>query len=288
MFRRLLVLIFLANAINVSGQIKNKLVKNDLELKKLKGPVKTILGKTYGVKYTSDSTYLLQDNNLLRWDGYKFEFDEKGYEKELLSFDSRLDNLKWIFRHDSKDRLIKKIALKLSDPVDTLFITTYKYKSDTLVLSETKMNTKKIQTEHKIIEDKEIIRTASEDGYETRRLYQYDKFNRLIRYEEYKDEEFIQRLQIYTYKDSLTDNVFKQVSIGPAYSEGQDGSYWIQEYGRYGNPVKKSVKRFQKNTIRESHRKYEYDAHGNWTRMENYFNNSNKINQVHTRKISYY
>lgn len=206
MFKIILPLILLFNSFFASGQIRNHLIENDLELMELKGPVKVLIKKRFRVKHTTDSTYILKDYNTLAWEGQKYKFNKSGYKTEHLLFDLRenssLDDMKWIFHYDLKNRLKKEVFIKFSKPADTS-VTTYSYPNDTLIIKRNG----KTEVQHIINDDQEVILSLSNDGYQTRRLYQYDDFDRLIRYENYEDKDFIQHLHLYTYKDSLTNNV---------------------------------------------------------------------------------
>ena len=79
MYRKILLPIFIFNFFIASGQIKNNLIKNDLSQENLYGQVKTIETKTYRVKHTSDSTYVLEDDNILMREGAKLYFNKDGY-----------------------------------------------------------------------------------------------------------------------------------------------------------------------------------------------------------------
>ena len=215
---------------------------------KLNGVVKVLIDKKLRVNHTTDSTYILEDYNILEWEVQKFKFNESGYKTEHLLFDLRenpsLDSLKWIYQYDSKNRLNKELFIKYTQPVDTN-ITTYSYPNDTLAIERKE----KTEIQHIINKNQEVIISHSDNGYQTKRLYKYDNLERLIRYENYEDKDFIQQLHIYTYKDTLTDNVYQQVNVWPVHNNSS--SFTKSEYDKYGNPVKIYSGKFDNETVQE-------------------------------------
>lgn len=284
MYRKILLPIFIFNFFLASGQIRNNLIKNDLSQENLIGQVKTIETKTYRVKHTSDSTYVLEDDNILMREGAKLYFNKDGYRTQLSSFDlkkeSPLDSSKWIYRYDKEHRLIKKLRIHYDNPIDTS-ITTYKYINDSIVLRNSDIASSK----HKITSDKEIITSVSKNNYKTKRLYQFDDFNRLIRYEDYDDKEFVQQLHIYTYLDTTTTNVYKQINLWPKINN--DANYVAKDYDQYGNPITITTGRFDENKIMKFRMVYKYDSYGNWIERK-YFNQNDKLSKISYRVITYY
>ncbi len=138
---------------------------------------------------------------------------------------------------------------------------------------------------HKITSDKEIITSVSRNNYKTKRLYQFDDFNRLIRYEDYDDKEFVQQLHIYSYLDTTTTNVYKQINLWPKINN--DANYVTKDYDQYGNPIKITTGRFDENKILKFTMEYKYDSIGNWIERK-YFNQNDKLSKISYRTITYY
>ena len=264
------------------GQMRNHLSKNDLELQNLNGPVKVLIEKKLFVKHTSDSTFVLEDN-MMDWEGQIINFNKSGYKTEHLIFDlgenSILDSLQWLFKYDSRNRKTKKLHFAYGSSDTT--ITTYSYPNDTLVLERND----KVEIRHVFSEDQEIIYSVNADGYTTKRLYQYDKAGRMLRYEDYEDKEFIQHLHLYFYKDSLTPQISRQLNIGLYLKNSV--SFYDREHDEFGNTIKIFSGRFDKKDTHEFRMTYEYDNKGNWIRME-YYDQRNRLSEIRARTITYY
>lgn len=285
MVRKILILILISSYSSLAyTQIKLDLIQNDLASESLKGKVKSITSKTYRVSHNSDSTYVLTDDNITTWGGSIVNFNLDGYKECRLAFDLKkekpLDSLKWIYKYDDKHRVVQELWINYGTPIDTN-ITYYEFKDDSIVLRQNEIASSK----HKITSNQEIITSTSKNGYKTKRLYQFDNHDRLIRYEDYEDKEFIQELHIYTYRDTLSKNIFKQINIYPKHYN--DANYITKEYDSFGNPVDIKYQSFQNDKIRVNKIEYKYDSKGNWIERR-YFYSDGKLSKISFRTIIYY
>ena len=284
MFRKILLLIFIFIYSLTFGQIKLDLIQNDLESENLKGQVKSITSKNYRVSYTSDSTYILEDENIITWGGSTVNFNKNGYKESRVSFDLKkenpLDSLKWIYKYDKDNSVVQEFWIDYGTPIDTN-ITIYEFKNDSIVLKQNEIAASK----HKITSHQEIITSISKNGYKTKRLYQFDDYDRLIRYEDYEDKEFIQELHIYLYQDSISKNIHKQINLYPKYNN--DADCITKEYDNFGNPVVIKFQRFENDKNRKNKMEYKYDSNGNWIERRYYYPNG-KLSNISFRTIIYF
>lgn len=284
MFREILLLIFIFIYSLTFGQIKLDLIQNDLDSENLNGQVKSITSKTYRVNYTSDSTYILEDENIITWGGFTVNFNKDGYKECRVSFDLKkenpLDSLKRIYKYDKENRVVQELLIDYGTPIDTN-ITIYEFKNDSIVLKQNEIASSK----HKITSHQEIITSISKDDYKTKRLYQFDDYDRLIRYEDYEDKEFIQELHIYLYQDTLSKNIYKQINLYPKYNNDVDCI--TKEYDNFGNPVVIKFQRFENDKNRKNKMEYKYDSNGNWIERRYYYPNG-KLSKISFRTIIYY
>lgn len=288
MFRKISIILFLIKFIPSFGQIDNNLTKLDLASNDLNGPVKLLVSKKYRIDSANDSILKMKSFSLLNLDGMKLIFNKEGNLMTKVFFDLRTDrgtdSLKWFYKYNSKSRILEENFIDYKRPKDIQLLS-YQYQNDSLILS------KRITKNHKVISTYEIdsniliVRTIQNNSYKTKRLYQYDKWNRIIRYEDYHDKEFIQELHLYTFQDTLNDNIYKQINLYPGVNA--DISYSTKEYDKFGNPITVYSSTFNDNKIRIFKYVYKYDSHGNWIRRE-FYNQNNNLSQLEKRKITYF
>ena len=115
-------------------------------------------------------------------------------------------------------------------------------------------------------------------------LYLYDKFNRVIRSEDYENKLFVQDLRITSYKDTITSNKFKEVVI---WTKHNNSFYNEFEYNENDNSIKMIIGSFNKNDTSINRYEYDYDKFGNWIEKR-HFGWRGKLSTVFRREIKYY
>lgn len=124
----------------------------------------------------------------------------------------------------------------------------------------------------------------SDSSYITKKLFVYDKQNRLIRYEDYADKDYIQDLRISTYKDTISKNKFTEIIFWPKYN---NSSYNEFEYEESGNVVSMKIGNFVGLDPSINRYEYVYDIRGNWTEKK-HIGWRGKLSTVFRREIEYY
>ena len=284
-----LYLLFLIIPIFGFSQIRNLLNQDDVSRYNLKGQVKELTHKEYEPRYSNDSTYILEPYDFLGPHNYKWNFDESGNlinKTELkLENDSLIAGAPWTTQFDGANRIIKKTRISHQYSKDTTQWK-YEYLGDSIINVRQFDNTYKVlYYTYREVDNKEYLNTANSDSsYITKSLFVYDKYDRLIRSENYENSSYIEDIRINTYTDTISNNIFKTLNI---WTKFNDNFYNQFEYDEYNNVVKMIIGRFD--TDKESINRYEYvyDAKVNWIEKK-HFGWRGRVSTVFKRDIEYY
>ena len=288
MLKKVFVFIYLITPLLVSSQIRERLNQTDLERRNLNNKVKILVHKYYDVKNFKDSTYELRIDNFFGPNSYKLVFDQEGYIQNRIGLEGKVDSLYqvtyWNYKYDDKNRILEeeRIHFKYEDTVKW----TYNYIGDSIIDVRQYDNTyKTLYFKYKQKDRQEILTTSNSDSsYISKSLFEYDKFDRLIRSEEYENKDFIQDLRIYTFKDSTSNQRFKELIIWPKFN---DSFFMVFDYDQYGNQISWKQEWFDREEISTSRTEYEYDSENNWIEKR-FFNYENKLIHVVKREITYF
>lgn len=113
----------------------------------------------------------------------------------------------WTYKYDNKNRILKEERFSFQYFKDTI-TWNYEYVGDSII------NIQQLDKTYKILYytyiekgNLEFLHNANSDSsYVTKKKYVYDKFNRVIRSEDYENKDFIQDLRITTYNDTINSN----------------------------------------------------------------------------------
>lgn len=271
------------------SQMRERLNSTDLERYKLNGKVKEIVHQEFKPQFSNDSTYTLKRYDFIEPHNYKLQFNESGYLKTKIELrklgDSLIAGAIWNYQYDPKNRISQETRINYQSLKDTLFWI-YEYEGDSITMIKQLDKTYKVlYYKYRQNENKEYLNHANSDSsYQSKKLYVYDGKNRIVRYEDYRDSEFIQDLTLTTYTDSISKNVFKNVSIDTKYNNS-----WYTEY-KYNeklDAVEVSFGNFSNDKKLANKYEYAYDKNGNWTEKRHY-GGRGKLAAVFKREISYY
>jgi len=271
------------------SQMRERLNSTDLERYKLTGKVKQLIHKEYEPRFTNDSTYTLKLYDFLAAHNYKLEFNLHGNLIGRTELRKVNDSLKtgavWYFKYDNNNRILQEKRISLQYSKDTI-IWNFEYRGDSIVNVNQFDNTYKIlYNTYKQKGNIEYLKHANSDSsYITKKRFVYDKQNRLTRYEDYANKDFIQDLKIYSYVDNYSKNINKTFSLDAKYNNS-----WINEY-RYnfqGDVISISFENLVNDNKPGSSYQYIYDENGNWVEKKQY-NPKGRLSVVFRREIVYY
>ncbi|WMI65456.1 hypothetical protein RBH94_15495 [Aestuariibaculum sp. YM273] len=202
-----LIILFLIPIIGFS-QIRERLNSTDLEKHGLTGKVKKVIHKEYEPRFSNDSTYTLELYDFLAPHNYKLEFNYNGNLNIKTELRKENDSLKtvaiWKYKYDYNNRILKEKRISFQYSKDTM-IWNYEYKGDSIInVNQLDKTYKILYYSYKQEGNKEYLNLANSDSsHITKKLFTYDKQNRMTRYEDYADKDYIQDLRITTYKDTI-------------------------------------------------------------------------------------
>lgn len=281
-----LILILFIPLIGFS-QMRERLNSTDLKRYEFKGKVREVIHKEYEPIFSNDSTYTLELYDFLGFHNYKFEFNEKGYlnmKTELRKKkDSIISSAVWKYKYDLNNRIQHENRISFEYSKDTM-TWNYKYFGDSIVnIQQLDKTYKTLYYTYKQKGDLEYLNHANSDSsYVTKRLFAYDKQNRIVRFEDYENKNYIQNLILTTYKDSTSRNKFKEITIRTKYNN----SYYNEfEYDK--NTITIKTANFSGYESYVNKHEYTYDKEGNWIEKK-IFNPSGKLVTVFKREIKYY
>lgn len=290
MIKTYLVLLFLIPTIGFS-QMRERLNTTDTERYGLTGKVKELIHKEYEPRYSNDSTYTLELYDFLAPHNYKLEFNQKGNLNTRTELRKENDSLKtgalWKYKYDSINRILQEKRISFQYSKDTM-IWNYKYKGDSIInVNQLDKTYKILYYTYKQKGNKEYLNHANSDSsYITKKLFVYDLQNRLIRSEDYRDKDYIQDLNLISYTDSISKNIYKKISLDAKYNNS-----WYTEYSynSEGHINTMSFGNFSNSNNKEPINRYEYiyDQNNNWIEKRHYGTNG-KLSTVFRRKITYY
>jgi hypothetical protein len=270
------------------GQHRQRLVLTDIERFELKGSIKTLSHQDYSpIKSLSDTSSLQIDHFFLAPNNYTSEFNVSGYltKKTEYEYLHRKDTLMakglWTYSYDSKNRIRQETYYWNNYSNDTT-VWIYKYSDDSVTLVHKYDDTyKHMMYRYAQRNNIEYLTTANSDSSSLSRvLFVYDRLNRLIRKEEYEDQNTITFISSWNYADTLSTNPSIDVGISAKYNYGP--IIIINEYDSIGNLIlSKGVN--PKTRIRTE---YTYDSKGNWIERRVFLPNS--FIKISRRTIEYF
>jgi hypothetical protein len=207
-----LIILFLIPTVGFS-QMRERLNSTDLERYKLTGKVKQVIHKEYEPRFSNDSTYTLELYDFLAPHNYKLEFNLNGNLNTRTELRKENDSLKagavWKYKYDSNKRILEEKRISFQYSRDTM-IWNYEYKGDSIInVNQLDKTYKILYYTYKQKGNMEYLNHANSDSsFVTKKLFVYDKKNRLTRYEDYSDKDYVQDLKISTYKDTISKNKF--------------------------------------------------------------------------------
>lgn len=283
-----LTILFLIPIIGFS-QIRERLNSTDLERYRLTEKVKDVIHKEYEPRFSNDSTYTLELYDFLAPHNYKLEFNNNGSLNTRTELRKENDSLKpgavWKYEYDSNNRILQEKRISFQYSKDTI-IWNYKYKGDSIInVNQLDKTYKILYNTYKQKGNKEYLNHANSDSsYITKKLFIYDKQNRMIRYEDYADKDYIQDLRITTYKDTVSRNKFTEIVIWTKYNSS---SYNEFEYDKNGNVITMKIGNFLDKKPSINKYEYVYDKKGNWIEKK-HIGWRGKLSTVFRREIEYY
>lgn len=268
------------------GQHRQRLISTDLELMGLSGKVKSLSHLDYDlIENISDTAALRIDHFFLAPNNHTFEFNTAGYLTSKTEYELREDTLKpkglWRYLYDSLNRITQETYSRNNFSNDTT-IWVYEYHGDSVTLIHKYDDTYK----HMIYRyaqrnNIEYLTTANADSsYLTSLLFAYDKLNRLMRKEEYEDQNTITFIRSWKYKDSLATKPSLDVGISSKHNYGP--VIIMNEYDSLQNLVLSKGVGTQKPKLTA----YTFDSYGNW--IERRTTLPNALIKVSRRRIEYY
>jgi len=283
------IILFLLFSITAFGQHKHRLNSNDLERFNLKGSVKSYSHIDYQPFFEKDSLNALRiDNFFLKPNNYKIEFDSIGYIKKkieldyLLKKDTLVEKGLWIYKYDKSHRIKKENYYWNNRTKDTTQWV-YEYPNDSITIIHKYYKTNKhYRYQYLQTGDLEKYTTANSDSsYVTKRLFVYDKYNRITRIEEYENKNYIQNLRTQNYNDTLSKQPSIKVWIYTKHNSPTVIS--THEYDTFGNVIKSSgIGKGSRTHLTE----YKYDPNNNW--IEKKVNLSKGRIKISRRKFEYW
>lgn len=271
------------------AQMRERLNSTDLERYGLVGKVKEVIHKEYEPRFSNDSTYTLELYDFLAPHNYKLEFNQNGNLETRTELRKENDSLKtgaiWKYKYDSNNRILQEKRISFQYSKDTM-IWNYKYKGDSIInVNQLDITYKILYYTYKQKGNKEYLNHANSDSsYITKKLFTYDKQNRMTRYEDYADEDYIQDLRITTYKDTISKNKFTEIIVWTKYN---NSSYNEFEYDENGNVIMMKIGNFVGKEPSINRYEYVYDKNGNWIEKK-HIGWRGKLSTVFRREIEYY
>jgi|TARA_R110000787_G_C13358764_1_gene439856 hypothetical protein len=271
------------------SQMRERLNSTDLERYGLTGNVKEVIHKEYEPRFSNDSTYTLKLYDFLAPHNYKLEFNQNGNLNTRSELRKENDSLKtgavWKYKYDSNNRILQEKRISFQYSKDTM-IWNYKYKGDSIInVNQLDKTYKILYYTYKQKGNKEYLNHANSDSsYITKKLFTYDKQNRMTRYEDYANKDYIQDLRISTYKDTISKNKFKEIIIWTKYN---NSSYNEFEYDKNGNVITMKIGNFVGKEPSINRYDYVYDKKGNWVEKK-HIGWRGKLSTVFRREIEYY
>lgn len=281
-------IIFLTILSTCIAQHRERLISSDSDRMRLKGKVSTLSHLDYDlIEDISDTSSMRIDHFFLSPNNYVVEFNTHGNivkktEFEYLySNDTLRSKGKWTYSYDSLNRIIKEVYYWNNSSNDTT-LWTYEYLGDSVTLIDKYDDTyKHMRYRYAQRDNIEYLTTANSDSsYLTRILFVYDRFNRIIRKEEYEDQPTMTHIRSWRYIDSLSVNAALDVSISLKHNYGP--VVIINEYDSLQNVTLSSRIGNQKPSLIE----YDFDALGNWTERRTLLPNG--FIKISRRRIEYY
>ena len=269
--------------------MRERLNSTDLERYGLTGNVKEVIHKEYEPRFSNDSTYTLKLYDFLAPHNYKLEFNQNGNLNTRSELRKENDSLKtgavWKYKYDSNNRILQEKRISFQYSKDTM-IWNYKYKGDSIInVNQLDKTYKILYYTYKQKGNKEYLNHANSDSsYITKKLFTYDKQNRMTRYEDYANKDYIQDLRISTYKDTISKNKFKEIIIWTKYN---NSSYNEFEYDKNGNVITIKIGNFVGKEPSINRYEYVYDKKGNWVEKK-HIGWRGKLSTVFRREIEYY
>ena len=271
------------------SQMRNQLSSTDLKRYELNGRVKEMVFNEYEPRFSNDTTYTLELYDFLGPSNFKLEFNKSGNLKAKSELRTDNDSIKvgaiWNYKYDNQNRILQERRYSFQYSKDTI-TWNYEYVGDSII------NVNQLDKTYEILYytyikkgNLEILNHSNSDSsYVTKKLYVYDKFNRVIRSEDYEDKDFIQDFRITTYKDTISLNKFKEIVIGTKH----DISFYNEfEYNEKNNLIKMIIGNFNNNDTSINRYEYDYDKRGNWIEKR-HFGWRGKLSTVFRREIKYY
>lgn len=271
------------------AQMRERLNSTDLERYGLVGKVKEVIHKEYEPRFSNDSTYTLELYDFLAPHNYKLEFNQNGNLETRKELRKENDSLKtgaiWKYKYDSNNRILQEKRISFQYSKDTM-IWNYKYKGDSIInVNQLDKTYKILYYTYKQKGNKEYLNHANSDSsYITKKLFTYDKQNRMTRYEDYADKDYIQDLRITTYKDTISKNKFTEIIVWAKYN---NSSYNEFEYDENGNVITMKIGNFVGKEPSINRYEYVYDKKGNWIEKK-HIGWRGKLSTVFRREIEYY
>lgn len=269
--------------------MRERLNSTDLERYGLKDSVLEIIHKEYEPRYSNDSIYTLELYDFLAPHNYKLVFDQEGNLNTRTELrkknDSLISGAVWNYKYDQNKRILQEKRISHQYSKDTI-IWNYEYKGDSVI------NVQQLDKTYDVLyytyrqEGKfEYLNHANSDSsYQTKKLFVYDKFNRLIRMEDYAEKEFVQDLRISTYNDTTTNNMFREIVIWTKY----DNAFYNEfEYDKNGNVITMIIGNFSDDKKSINRYEYIYDNRNNWIEKR-HIGWRGKLSAVFKREIRYY
>jgi hypothetical protein len=273
---------------NCFGQNRQRLISTDLERLGLKGNIKSLTHLDYDpIKNISDTTSLRIDHFFLAPNNHTLVFNLDGFLTMNTEFEylHREDSLKpkgvWNYSYDSLNRINQETYYWNNNSKDTT-IWVYEYFGDSVTLIHKYDDTyKHMRYRYEQRRNIEYLTTANSDSsYLTRVLFAYDNQNRLIRKEEYEDQNTITFIRSWAYADSLSNSPSTDVGISAKHNYGP--IIIFNEYDSLQNIKLSKGVNSDKPTITE----YTYDRYGNWTERRTQL--PNERIKISRRTIEYF
>lgn len=269
--------------------MRERLNSTDLERYGLTGKVKEIIHKEYEPRFSNDSTYTLKLYDFLAPHNYKLEFNPNGNLNTRTELRKENDSLKsgavWKYKYDSNNRILQEKRISFQYSKDTV-VWNYKYKGDSIInVNQLDKTYKILYYTYKQKGNKEYLNHANSDSsFITKKRFVYDKQNRLIRSEDYRDRNYIQDLKLISYVDSISKKIYKRLSLDAKYN-----NTWYTEYNynTKGDVTAMSFGNFSNEKKPENKYEYAYDQNGNWIEKRHY-SPKGKLSTVFRREIKYY
>jgi hypothetical protein len=263
--------------------MKERLNSTDLIDYGLKGKVKKIMQREFILNFSNDTIYTLELNNLFSASHYSLEFNELGNLnfKNVLNVhkDSIFINSTKIYKYDKQNRILQE---KLVFP-NTEYTSIWNYK----YIGDDKINVQKIEGLDTLVFHKYEIKGNIEyltydyvkNTFIDRKLYVYDNFNRIIRFEDYGESHYIMDLKIFTYNNTINRKAHNVIYGWTLYEESQ--------YDENNNLIKIIDGNFENEEKRITHFKNKYDYKGNWIERK-VIGDNDKLYIVLKREIEYF